>query len=47
MKIKQGDTVAYSFYGKKEVAKVIKASGSIVALDNGRWMHASGCKKVG
>ncbi len=43
-----GQKVAYTFYGRAETATIIRtsASGKILFLDNGRWMHAESCEVV-
>jgi hypothetical protein len=40
MTLTKGQKVSYTFYGKPETATIVRTAGSIVWLDNGRWMHA-------
>ena len=40
MTLAKGQKVSYTFYGKPETATIVRTSGNIVWLDNGRWMHA-------
>lgn len=41
--MKVGNKVSYTFYGVPEIAIIIRIgeTGTILFLDNGRWMHAT------
>jgi len=44
-----GQTVQYLSYGELQTAIItrISASGEILFLDNGKWMHAISCARIG
>lgn len=45
---KVGQSVTYTFYGVAEVATItrIGKSGTVLFLDNGRWMFTENCKAI-